>query len=343
MWMLFSQENVFDQLLKGVDFSGSIFVKQDEEEFKLSSGYANRVEERLNKVNTRFGIASGCKLFTAIGIAQLVEKKQLSFKTKLRDCLNVSFPHFDPNITIHQLLTHTSGIPDYFDEAVLEDYEDLWKQTPMYLLKSLQDFLPLFQNGEMIASPGEAFHYNNAGYIVLGLIIEQQTGMAFQHYIEENVFKPAHMNDSGYFSLDRLPQNTALGYIDEDDGSWRTNTYAIPIVGGSDGGAYVTAPDMVKLWEVLIDFQLLRNRSIGQLLTPHVDVKEGVSYGYGMWMNTRNNRIVKYHVMGYDPGVSFHSAYYPDSGCKLAIPSNHSDGAYQVMKEMEEMLHLIDT
>ncbi|MFP3472933.1 serine hydrolase domain-containing protein, partial [Micrococcus sp. SIMBA_144] len=77
---------------------------------------------------------SGCKLFTAIGIAQLVEKKQLSFKTKLRDCLNVSLPHFDPNITIHQLLTHTSGIPDYFDEAVMEDYEDLWKQTPMYLL-----------------------------------------------------------------------------------------------------------------------------------------------------------------------------------------------------------------
>ncbi|PFG14398.1 serine hydrolase domain-containing protein [Bacillus sp. es.036] len=341
--MKFSQESVIDQLIQGVDFSGSIFVKQDEKEFKLSSGYANRVEERLNKVNTRFGIASGCKLFTAIGIAQLVEKKQLSFKTKLRDCLNVSFPHFDPNITIHQLLTHTSGIPDYFDEDVMEDYEDLWKQTPMYLLKSLQDFLPLFQNAEMIAQPGEAFRYNNAGYIVLGLIIEQQTGMTFQHYIEENVFKPAHMNDSGYFSLDRLPQNTALGYIDEDDGSWRTNTYAIPVVGGADGGAYVTAPDMVKLWEALIDFQLLNESLTKELLTTHVDVKEGVGYGYGVWINSRNSQVFKYHVMGYDPGVSFHSAYYPESGYKIAIPSNHGDGAFDVMKDFEEMFHRLDT
>ncbi|MCA0991964.1 serine hydrolase domain-containing protein [Pseudalkalibacillus hwajinpoensis] len=334
--MLFSQENVFDHLIKGVDFSGSIFVKQDEKEFKLSSGYANRVEERLNKVNTRFGIASGCKLFTAIGITQLVEKKQLSFKTKLSDCLNISFPHFDPNITIRQLLTHTSGIPDYFDEDIMADYEDLWKQTPMYLLRSLQDFLPLFQNGKMIASPGEAFHYNNAGYIILGLIIEQQTGMTFQHYIEENVFKPAHMNDSGYFSLDRLPQNTALGYIDEDDGSWRTNTYAIPVVGGSDGGAYVTAPDMVKLWGALIDFQLLNESLTKELLTTHVDVKEDVGYGYGVWINSRNRQVLKYHVMGYDPGVSFHSAYYPESGYKIAIPSNHGDGAFDVMKGFEK-------
>ncbi|WP_226656599.1 serine hydrolase domain-containing protein [Pseudalkalibacillus hwajinpoensis] len=340
---MFSQENVLDQIIRDHGFSGSIFVKKGEKEYNQASGYANRVEERLNKVNTRFGIASGSKLFTAIGIAQLVEKERLSFETKLSDCLNVAFPHFHENITIHQLLTHTSGIPDYFDEDVMEDFEDLWKKTPMYLLKSLQHFLPLFQYDEMVARPGEAFHYNNAGYIVLGLIIEQQTGMSFQRYIEENIFKPAGMNDSGYFSLDRLPQNTALGYMDEDDGSWRTNTYAIPIVGGSDGGAYVTAPDMVKFWEALNDFRLLSKRSLGRLLTPHVDVKEGVSYGYGMWMNTRNKRIVKYHVMGYDPGVSFHSAYYPDNGCKLAIPSNHSDGAYRVMKEMEEVLHLIDT
>ncbi len=325
------------------NFSGSIAITNSHEFLETSSGYANRVEERLNKVNTRFGIASGCKLFTAIGIAQLVEKKQLSFKTKLRDCLNVSFSHFHPSITIHQLLTHTSGIPDYFDEAFMEDYEDLWKQTPMYLLRNLQDFLPLFQNGKMIASPGEVFHYNNAGYIILGLIIEQQTGMTFQRYVEENIFKPAGMNDSGYFSLDRLPQNTALGYIDEDDGSWRTNTYAIPVVGGSDGGAYVTAPDMVKLWEALIDFQLLNESLTKELLTTHVDVKEGVGYGYGVWINIRNSQVFKYHVMGYDPGVSFHSAYYPESGYKIAIPSNHGDGAFDVMKDFEEMFHRLDT
>ncbi|MGA9289750.1 MAG: serine hydrolase domain-containing protein [Anaerobacillus sp.] len=336
-------ENSIKQVINEKQFSGSVVVKQGDDEYNCSAGFSNRVENLINHTNTRFGIASGCKLFTAIGIAQLVEKKQLSFETKLMDCLDVSFPHFDENIKVHHLLTHTSGIPDYFDEDVMENFEDLWKQTPMYLLKSLQDFLPLFQNGEMVAEPGKTFHYNNAGYIVLGLIIEQQTGMAFQHYIKENIFKPAGMNDSGYFSLDRLPENTALGYIDENDGSWRTNTYAIPIIGGADGGAYVTAPDMVEFWEALLDFRLVNERLTEQLLCPHVDVKEGVSYGYGVWINARNGRIVKYHVMGYDPGVSFHSSYYPESGYKMAIPSNHSEGAFDVMKEIEEMLHLLDT
>ncbi|MCA0171420.1 serine hydrolase domain-containing protein [Bacillus sp. RAR_GA_16] len=335
-------QNVISKIVEKSDFSGAIAISNRDELLENSSGYANRVEQQFNKVNTRFGIASGCKLFTAIGMAQLVEKEQLSFETKLCDCLNVSFPHFNKNITMHQLLTHTSGMPDYFDEDVMEDFEDLWKQTPMYLLKSLQDFLPLFQHNDMVAQPGETFRYNNAGYIVLGLIIEQQTGMSFQRYIEENIFKPAGMNDSGYFSLDRLPENTALGYIDEDDGSWRTNTYAIPIMGGSDGGAFVTAPDMVKLWEALINFQLLKEELTKEILTTHVDVKEGVGYGYGVWINDRNGRIEKYHVMGYDPGVSFHSAYYPDSGYKVAVPSNQSDGAFEVMKEIEEMFHRLN-
>ncbi|WP_273853153.1 serine hydrolase domain-containing protein [Guptibacillus spartinae] len=336
---LFFQKEVIDQQIRNRGFSGSIVVKKGEIEYNFSAGYANRVEQQLNNVTTRFGIASGCKLFTAIAIAQLVENERLSFETKLSDCLNVSFPHLNENMTIHHLLTHTSGLPDYFDEDVMEDFEDLWKQTPMYLLKRLQDFLPLFQNDEMVDQPGEAFRYNNAGYIVLGLIIEQQTGMTFQRYVEENIFKPAGMNDSGYFSLDRLPQNTALGYIDESDGSWRTNTYAIPIIGGSDGGAFVTAPDMVKFWEALIAFRLLNEGLTKELLTTHVDVKEGVGYGYGVWINNRKGRHLKYHVMGYDPGVSFHSAYYPESGYKIAIPSNHSDGAFEVMKEIEELLH----
>ncbi|WP_273832411.1 serine hydrolase domain-containing protein [Guptibacillus sedimenti] len=336
-------QSLLSKITDNHHFSGAIAIFNSHEILETSSGYANRVEQQLNKVNTRFGIASGSKLFTAIGIAQLVEKGQLSFETKLCDCLNVPFPHFNEKITIHQLLTHTSGIPDYFDEAVMEDFEELWTKTPMYLLKSLQGFLPLFQNDEMVAQPGEAFCYNNAGYIVLGLIIEQQTGMTFQHYVEENIFKPAGMNDSGYFSLDCLPQNTALGYIDEDDGSWRTNTYAIPIMGGSDGGAFVTASDMVKLWESLIDFRLVNKGLTKELLTNHVDVKEGVGYGYGVWINDQNGRVVKYHVMGYDPGVSFHSAYYPESGYKIAIPSNHGDGAFDVMKDFEEMFQRLDT
>ncbi|MDR0136583.1 serine hydrolase [Metabacillus idriensis] len=322
-------------------FSGVVFMKDENEVlFEKASGFSNRAEERLNTVHTRFGIASGCKLFTAIAICQLVENGMLSFDTRLNDCLDVVFPYFDENVTIHHLLTHSSGIPDYFDEETMDNFEDLWKRTPMYLLKDLNDFLPLFKNEKMMFKPGERFHYNNAAFIVLGLIVEQQTGHSFTDYIETNLFEKCGMNDSGYFSFDRLPKNTACGYIDNEDGTWKTNVYSIPIKGGADGGAYISAPDMIKLWEALLDYRLLSEKYTELLMTPHIHVKEGVDYGYGIWINKLNNTIFKYHVMGYDPGVSFHSAVYPESGIKLAIPSNKNSGPFKVMKAIEEYFEI---
>jgi CubicO group peptidase (beta-lactamase class C family) len=328
-----------NKLIEEIQFSGAISIKMgDEVIIKAAAGYLNRTDELLNRIDTRFGIASGCKLFTAVAIAQLVERGLLSFDTKVKDCLEVEFPHFDENVTIHHLLTHSSGIPDYFDEDVMDDFEELWKLTPMYLLKSLKDFLPLFQNEKMKFQPGEKFHYNNAGFIVLGLIVEQQTGLTFTDYVEKNIFQRCAMKDSGYFSLDQLPKNTALGYIDHEDGTWKVNTYSIPIKGGSDGGAYVTAPDMIEFWEALMGYQLLSEESTNILLSPHIGVKQDVEYGYGIWINKRNNRIFKYHVMGYDPGVCFHSAVYPELGLKMAITCNQSAGAFPVMKVIEEEL-----
>ena len=69
-----------------------------------------------------------------------MENGVITFQTKLKDCLSVNFPNFNEDITIHHLLTHSSGIPDYFDESIMDNFEDLWKQTPMYLLKSLKTF-----------------------------------------------------------------------------------------------------------------------------------------------------------------------------------------------------------
>jgi CubicO group peptidase (beta-lactamase class C family) len=92
---------------------------------------------------TRYGIASGCKLFTAIAICQLVEERKLSFDSKLKECLDLQFPNFDEEITIHHLLTHTSGIPDYFDEEVMDDLKSCGLK-PMYRIRSL-GFLACFK------------------------------------------------------------------------------------------------------------------------------------------------------------------------------------------------------
>ncbi|MBU0905791.1 MAG: beta-lactamase family protein [Firmicutes bacterium] len=323
------------------NFSGSALIKENHNILaEVNKGYANRSEQLQNRTLTRYGIASGCKLFTAIAICQLVEERKLSFDSKLNECLDLPFPNFDEEITIHHLLTHTSGIPDYFDEEVMDDFEELWVENPMYRIRSLKDFLPLFQDQAMKFQPGERFHYNNAGYILLGLIVEQASHMNFTDYIQEHIFNKAGMVDSGYFEMDALPPNTAQGYIDNPDGSWKTNIYSLPAKGGSDGGAFVTVHDMDRLWDALMNNHLLSEAYTQQLLTSHAQESEVDFYGYGVWMKkTENDRIFKYHVMGYDPGVSFHSAYYPGKSIKVVVCCNQSTGAFQLMKSMEDAIH----
>ena len=324
-----------------VDFSGTVMVHDGNGHTATASyGYANRADQLKNNSGTRFGIASGCKLFTAIAICQLVEVGKLTFDTRLKDCLHIEFPNFSDEITIHHLLTHTSGVPDYFDEDVMNDFEELWITRPMYHIRSLKDFLHMFQNEQMKFTPGEKFHYNNAGYILLGLIVEQASGMEFTAYVEEHIFKKAGMSESGYFSFDNLPSNTASGYIDMPDGNWKTNIYSLPVKGGSDGGAYVTVEDMTKLWKELLGQLLLKEETLNKLLTPHVKVNETGYYGYGVWIKKQDDDILKYHVMGYDPGVSFHSAYYPAAQTIATVCSNKSSGAYDIMVTIEETLQV---
>lgn len=322
---------------KEIQFSGSTFVKQGKTVLAQSSfGYANRADQIENIVGTRYGIASGCKIFTAVAIGQLVEKGRLSFDTKLNECLDLSFPYYHEGITVHHLLTHTSGIPDYFDEEIMDDFEELWIEKPMYHMRRLQDFLPLFQNEQMKCNPGGKFHYNNAGYILLGLIVEKLSGLVFTDYIQKYIFEKAGMLNSGYFALDALPGKTAIGYIDNEDGSWKTNMYSLPIQGGSDGGAFVTVEDMEAFWDSLMNHKILSKSTTNKLLSPYAKEEEGDYYGYGVWIEKKEENVYKYHVMGYDPGVSFHSAYYPTSDIRVAVCSNKSKGAYPVMREIEK-------
>ena len=331
------KENYIELAQEESQFSGSILVKKKDSLLLESSfGFANRSEKLLNTIDTRFGIASGCKIFTAVAISQLVEVGKLSYDQKLKESFSYSFPKFDDSITIHHLLTHTSGIPDYFDEDIMDDFEELWIEKPMYHMRKLEDFLPLFREGEMKFTPGEQFHYNNAGYILLGLIVEGVTGLSFQQYIKENIFERAGMDSSGYFAMDRLPRNTALGYVDHEDGTWKTNIYSLPVKGGSDGGAYTTAKDMLCFWDALLGYKLLEQKTTETLLHPYVQEQGDDYYGYGVWMKKSGNTITKYHVMGYDPGVSFHSAYYPAKQINLAICSNKSKGAFAMMKAIEQ-------
>ncbi len=324
-------------------FSGVVLIREKGNTiFEYAYGDANRSESIHNTMHTRFAMASGSKIFTAVAIAQLVEKNVITFDTLLKDCLDIKFPHFDPRVTVRHLLTHSSGIPDYFDEEGEADYEELWQNRPMYNMREPKDFLPMFQNEPMKFPPGEKFSYNDAGFIVLGLIIEQQTGMSFIDYVEKNVLARADMSDSGYFAVDRLPDRAAYSYIeDEADGSWRTNTFAVPVVGAPDGGAYTTAPDMAYFWSALFDHSLLSREITEELLRPHIEAKsegDNLWYGLGIWMKKKDDKISSYYVTGWDPGVAMISEIIPDRGLLITVLGNSNKPTFPMYNAICQVL-----
>lgn len=323
--------SAIEKIIKSQDerppFSGVVLVQEKGKiVFSKAYGLANRAESIPNTVETRFQMASGCKIFTSVAICQLVQEGVISFDTHLKDCLSIPFPGFSSDITVYHLLTHSSGITSYFEEEVDPDYEALWKDRPMYNMRTPKDFLPLFQHKKMKFAPGERFEYNDGGFVILGLLIEQHTGMSFSDYVEKNVFAPCGMTDSGYFAADRLPARTAYAYIyNKDDDDYRTNFFAVPIVGGPDGGAYTTASDMARFWESLIDHRILNKRLTEELLYPHIAAEsEGKDryYGYGVWMIKPEDGVTAYYVEGWDPGVAFLSVFRPESETLITIIGN---------------------
>lgn len=322
-------------------FSGAYYAKNANETLGGSNGFANFSEKIKNQLNTKFAIASGSKIFTAVAICMLVEDGKISFESKLKDCLDLDLPYFDKEITIHHLLTHTSGVHDYFNEEIMDDFELLWKSRPMYHVRSPKDFLPMFQYEKMQANINSAFEYNNTGYILLGLVVEHAAKCNFTDFVEERIFHKAGMFDSGYFEMDRLPERAALGYIEEPEGNWKTNIYSLPVKGGPDGGAYVTVEDRVRFWQALSDHQLLSKEITQTLLKPRVVVvdEDNIHYGYCGYMELDDDReVVKYIQMGYDPGVNFREVYYPDTKTTIVVCSNESEGAYEILKEIEHIL-----
>ncbi len=337
--MILNRATIENVMEKHAGFSGVVHVRQQGEViFGEGYGYANRADELANTIHTRFGIASGTKLLTGVAICQLVEQGKLSFETRLQEVVTDSFPHFDPAVTVRHLLTHTSGVPDYFDEDLMDDFGALWKDYPTYTMRTSRDFLPMFQNQPMKFAPGERFSYNNGGFILLGLIIEAVSGQVYTDYVTAEVLQRAGMVDSGFFAMNQLPARTALGYIDVEDGGWHTNIFEVPIIGGADGGVFVTAPDIGRFWDALFTHRLLSPEMTTQFLHPQVEVnpenKDTRAYGYGIWMIRNGEGILRYYGVGGDPGVSFASTVFPKGQIEITVISNVDDGAWQVFGDL---------
>ena len=181
------------------------------------------------------------------------------------------------------------------------------------------DFLPLFGDRSPYRPPGERWQYSNAGFVVLGLVVEEVTGRPYTEVVQARVFDRAGMTASGFFGLDEARSDVAVGYLPREapDAPWRSNIYRLPVIGGADGGAFSTTRDLDRFLHRYADGTLLGNaRDV--VLARHVDAGDGFHCGYGV-MHYPDGR---YGHGGGDPGVEVLVQRFPVEDVNLVVLCN---------------------
>ncbi|MCL2854750.1 MAG: beta-lactamase family protein [Defluviitaleaceae bacterium] len=316
------------------DFNGVVCViKNGETLFKQAYGYADLPNKRPNKVDTIFEVASGSKAFVATGVMKLVEEGKLTLDSTIGSLLDLGFKQISPDITVRQLLNHTSGIPDYFDESVMDDMSELWAKFPNYQMRFPSDMLPTFIDRPMMYPAGEKFQYNNTGYVVLALIIEKVTGMEFDKYLAQMIFKPCGMTSTGYYELDRLPANCATAYIyDEERDEYFTNYYSTNVKSDGAGGVYTTVDDIASFWKCFLAGDIVSKETVKIMTSAQAYDEDDDGYGFGFWLDGD----VPF-FQGMDPGISFITRHQHD-GLLTILVSNFCDGVWKINNEIEDAL-----
>lgn len=325
-------------------FRGNIYIVQNDRVLcERVSGFADLPNEIPNTLETRFASASAGKVFVAAGILQLIEGGRIKYDDTLGTLLDIPLNDIDKDVTVRQLLNHTSGVPDYFDESVMDEYEELWADYPNYKIRHNSDLLPLFINKPMMYPKGTKFQYNNSGYVLLAMIMEKVTGMYFDQYLKENIFDICGMEATGYYELDKLPAGCASNYIYcADTNEYRTNIFSVDAKGTGAGGAFITVKDIVRFWTHLLEGKLISKALVADMLSKQsgdgADAEEGY-YGYGMWIiDDPNGRDLAY-FQGCDPGVSFLSEYNPNNGIISVLVSNYGDNVWREMRKIRKALY----
>lgn len=325
-------------------FSGVVYLKQHNEEiFAKAYGYANRQCEEPNRMDMLYATASVTKMFTAVAVFQLIEAGKISLKTPVMEYLGLTDTLIPDEVEIQHLLSHTSGIADYYDEEDPEGFENLWKDIPCNAIDRLTKMLPLFVDENPKYVMEGKFSYNGAGYILLGLVIEHASGMDYFDYIREHVFRKIGMTDSDFIGLETVQENMAEGYIPVKDAEnhitgWRRNIYAVPAYGLSDGGAFSTAADLVTFMHALRQGKLVSKAFLDHYLKPVVNVSKNWQYGYGFWFDVEEGVLVRYGHTGEDPGVSARVFYYPELDLDFVVLGNQSFCAGNLTWQLHQII-----
>jgi CubicO group peptidase (beta-lactamase class C family) len=328
-------ESQVDRVAAATGFSGVVRADRDGQvELLKAYGSAHRGHGIPNAVDTRFGLASGTKGFTALAVMSLIEEGLLHFGTRVRSLLGDDLPLIDDAVTVEHLLAHRSGIGDYFDEDAVESLTDYVMPVPVHRLATTPDYLAVLGGHEQRFAPGERFSYNNGGYVVLALVAERASGVPFAELVRRRVCEPAGMHHTGFLRSDEPGGGAALGYLHGD--GLRTNVLHLPVRGSGDGGIYSTAADIHALWSALYAGRIVPVERLAEMVRPRSDVpSESMRYGLGFWLHPTGDAVI---LSGGDAGVSFRTVHSRATGVTHTVLSNTTAGAWPVTRHLGELL-----
>jgi D-alanyl-D-alanine carboxypeptidase len=329
------------KLASSDEFSGVVLLARHGQPLvRRGYGLADRKAGRPNTPETPFMLSSVSKMFTAVTIAKLAERKQLSFDSTLGSLLP-EYPSAEARdqVTVGHLLTMSSGIPDLFRVP------EFWAQIAT--IKSPVDLWKYFATSPLQFRPGTQWSYSNSNFLLLGAIIERQTGRPFTSVIEAEIFRPLGLADTRY-EVGGSPK-PALGYTRTPPAGARAeNARWYPaweepkpgddcIVCTPMGGGYATADDLARFADALVGNRILNRELTARVLTGYVDADYGGRDGYGFETRLVNGVKIAGH-RGSLAGSSNQVEFYPDLGYVLVVLGNTDSGTEAIAAHVRALL-----
>jgi CubicO group peptidase (beta-lactamase class C family) len=294
-------------LVKANQFSGAVLVARDGRVL-VSKGYgfANLEDETPNTPQTRFRLGSITKQFTATAIMMLEERGKLSAQDSIckyvEDC-----PQAWQAVTIRHLLSHTSGVPNF---TSFPEYPKTMTQPA-----TVDSLIARFKDKPLDFQPGERWSYSNSGYVLLGHVIEKLSGKSYEAFLQENIFDPLKMTNTGYDSPARIIKHRAAGYMPR--GNVLINApYLDMTIPHAAGALYSTVEDLYLWDQALYTERLISKKSFDAMFTP---VKNDYGYGWGISKQYGLTRIS--HGGGINGFVTYISRY-PEAKAVVVVLSN---------------------
>lgn len=327
-----------DNYSKKNEFSGTILITKDDEVL-LNKGYGTAdYNTRLpNKPQTTFQIASLTKQFTATAILLLQEQNLLT----VNDTLDKYFPDYPNgnNITIYNLLTHSSGIPDFLD------YGDTINTENHSLTYAPEELIELFKNQAFNFNAGTSFEYSNSNYILLGYIIEKVSNMTYEDFITNNIILPLNLTSTGFLVNETVKKNKSIGYyfINKYSNEHAEAPKTEGLMSYAAGEIYSNSQDLKKWEDALFSEKIITKESLNQMFTPYLN-----NYGYGWFIyENADGDTVAYHS-GTLPGYTSLVEKNLDKNYLMIILCNENidEAVDNISTELSELLdreYLLET